>query len=264
MRSFLGVITAVFLLSPPRAFAEGRGSLSDPTHERPFTDDADLSGIYMRFSTFIPNDPAFDLVSDLGALVRFEIGGERSIAALVPGLSFQLGLAAGGQAASAFDAFDARFGLTSIQVAAVYRVPVWGVLELYGRAMGALELAHLSLSDRTERIEIDDVATGASATGTIGFEIALPVSYTPIRDATRGGEDGSIAGGGSRAERDVDQWLTLFLEAGYRISTPFGFDDLARDDARQTDPPRIASVSTNAGSLGTTGPTWGVGGAFHF
>lgn len=205
-------------------------------------------GVYTRVSSQVPRaESGFATVSGLGALVRFEAGAEYAPWSPVQGVSFEAGLSTGLQTRRILETADAKLAVTSLQVSAVYRRPVWSYFGAYARATGGLDIGHLAVSERVGDFEIDDVAVAYSAAGALGAELLVPVGYT---------QSGSL-------ER-ADQWLSFHFEVGYALASAFRFDEMQRDLPSDSDPARIATSTIDAGSLRLDGFLWRMGAAFRF
>jgi hypothetical protein len=205
-------------------------------------------GPYLRLSGLVVRDPSFGLVSHIGALVRLEGGLELAPFGGNRGLSFEAGLAAGLQSAGSFDTVDAQLGLTSLQVAALYRVPFFTYLAGYVKVGGALNAAHLRLARGLFEKEVDQVKVTPSGSAVAGAELTIPLGYTPM-------------GGGARK---ANNWLGFFLEVGYEVYGTVDFDGARRDVDEDTDPARIRVLSQSLGDLSLSGWTWRLGGSFRF
>lgn len=204
-------------------------------------------GIYTRISSLVPGAEGFDLVSNIGALVRFEAGVEYAPLSPVEGFAIEAGVAAGAQTRRAFQAYDTLLGVTSVQVSGVFRLPIWRYFGAFGRVTGSVDWGHLSIREGVQGTELDDVAVGFSGAGALGAQFAVPLGYTRSKTLAR-----------------ADQWLRFSVEAGYAVHTAMAFDDVRRDVDEDTDPRRVARVAVDAGSLRLSGVVWRLGAAFDF
>ncbi|MCB9650540.1 MAG: hypothetical protein H6730_28710 [Deltaproteobacteria bacterium] len=205
-------------------------------------------GPYLRLSGLVVKDPGFGLVAHFGALVRIEGGIEVAPFAGNRGLSFEAGLGAGFQAATSFETVESQLGVTSLQVAALYRVPVFTYLAGYAKVGGAVNFAHLRFAKGVFEKEVDQVKVAPSGSLVGGLELTIPVGYTPM------------GGGGKKA----NNWLGFFLEVGYELYGNLDFDHVRRDVDEDTDPARIPVLAQELGDLDLSGVTWRLGGSFRF
>ena len=205
-------------------------------------------GPYMRLSGLVVRDPSFGLVSHIGSMVRIEGGFEVAPFAGNRGLAFEAGLAAGLQSARSFDTLDAQLTLTSLQVAALYRVPVSTYFAGYAKLGGALNAAHLRVAEGLFDKEVDQVKVAPSGLAVGGVEVTIPLGYTPM-------------GGGARK---ANNWLGFFLEVGYEVFGALRFDGARRDVDEDTTPARVPVLAQDLGDLSLSGWTWRLGGSFRF
>lgn len=205
-------------------------------------------GPYLRLSGLAVRDADFGLIAPFGALVRLEGGLEVAPFAAAQGLAFEAGLGLGVQSDTSFERVKGQFVLTSFQVSAIYRQPLFTYLAAYGRATGAANLAHLRLAKGLSEKEVDDLRVSASVAGTLGLELTIPLGFTP-------------QGGGGR---QVNNYLGFFFEAGYELHSSLQFDGARRDVSEDSDPARIAISGQSLGDLSLSGWIWRLGGSFRF
>ncbi|MBK8014500.1 MAG: hypothetical protein IPK13_24510 [Deltaproteobacteria bacterium] len=204
-------------------------------------------GAYARFNSSFPSNSSVSVISESTALLQFEAGGEYMFSSPTDGFALELGVAGGLQDRRIFEQAEGRFSLLSLQASAIYRVPLWSSLGVYGRAMGQLNWAHLSITEDRLPVEIDDSAVGLAGAGTAGLELVFPVAFSPT---ARG-----LA---------PSQWLSIYAEVGYLAATELEFKELQREVDEEGEPESIRRVSLDVGNLDLSGPVLRAGLSFRF
>lgn len=205
-------------------------------------------GPYLRLSGLAVRDDSFGAVAEFAALVRLEGGLEVAPFGAAEGFAFEAGLGIGAQGNRSFDELEAQLVVTSLQVSALYRQPIFTYLAAYARVTGSANVAHLRFARGAFEKEVDQIAVDGAGAGTLGLEATIPLGYTPQ----------------GAAGRKVDNYLGFFFEAGYELHTDLDFDGARRDVDEDTEPARIPIASEPLGELNLTGWTWRLGASFRF